>query len=402
MRIERFDMERTQCLYENEVRYNLSESGVLPMTMREIFGEGGDPSALHDLRLKYPAANGSEILRERIGKFYGATADNVTVVNGGSEANYVACWALLDRTHRAACMIPNYLQTRGLARAYGGGADPYRLVERSDGPAGRRWGLDVASLERAVTRRTRMIVVTNPNNPTGAVLNEEEMDAIVRAARRAGAWILADEIYRGAEAEGGTSPTFWGRYERTLVTGGLSKAFGLPGLRIGWIVGPEAMIRRLHAYHDYLTLTPTFLSERLAAIVMEPRKRDAVLERTRGIIRRNLPVLEEWIRGHGDALSWIRPRAGAIAVVRYGMPIASATLFNRLRIERSVLITPGAHFGFGRYIRIGYGYDLDQLREGLACIDPVLQTARAPRSRAAKARAARRRPLRRIASGASS
>ncbi len=350
------------------------------MSIAEVCGDEIDPSSLHDQKLKYPQSNGSPELRERIARFYGGdvTADDITVVNGGSEANYLACWALLSRGDRTACMIPNYLQTRGLARAYGSGVDPFRLVERR-GSGHSRWALDIRGLRRAVGRNTRLIVITNPNNPTGAVLTEEEMDAVVREARRVNAWILADEIYRGAEVSGPMTPTFQGRYEKTLITSGLSKAFGLPGLRIGWIVGPKGMLRKLHGYHDYLTLTPTFLSERLASIVMEPSRRDAILERTRGIIRTNLPVLEDWIRSHDDMLTYIPPVAGAIAVVKYAMPVASTVLFNRLRLESSVLITPGAHFGCGRYLRIGYGYDLDQLRRGLACIDPILQRKRAAR-----------------------
>ncbi len=406
MRIERFDMERTQCLYENEVQYNLSESGVLPMSIEELLGEDVDPASLHSLRLKYPQSNGSELLRERIARFYGdATSDNVLVVNGGSEANYVTCWGMVDKGDRVACMIPNYLQAWGLARGYGAGADPFRLVERGKGGR-RRWALDVDGLRRAVTKRTRLIVVTNPNNPTGAVLTEAEIDEIVRIARRNGAWILADEIYRGAEVNGPMAPTFWGRYERTLITGGLSKAFGLPGLRIGWIVGPRTALQRLASYHDYLTVTPSFLSDRLATAVMEPSRRDAILERTRGIIRSNLPVLESWIRTQDDVLDYIPPAAGAIAIVKYRLPISPIALFNRLRLERSVLITPGAHFGIGKYIRIGYGYDVEQMKRGLESIDPLFRELRAaagvPRrpasNRAGRARSGAR-PSRRAPSG---
>ncbi len=372
MRIDLFQMERTQCLYENEVRHNLSESGVLPMTMKDILDGSPDPDGLSEARLKYPASRGSERLRERIAQFYGAaTRDNVMVTNGGSEANYVCFWGLLEKGDRAAVMIPNYLQGRGLARAYGGRADAFRLVPRPDGGRA-RWALDRQGLERAVTRRTKLILVTHPNNPTGAVLDDDEMDAVVRVARRAGAWIVADEVYRGAELEGPTSPTFWGRYDRVLVTAGLSKAFGLPGLRTGWIVGPAKTIARLCSYHDYLTLTPTFLSDRLAEIVMEPARREAILARTRGILRANLPALEEWIAGHGDLFRYIRPVAGAIALVGYGLPIGSVALFDRLRQEQSVLVTPGAHFGIGRFIRIGYGYDRDALRRGLERIDATL------------------------------
>jgi hypothetical protein len=372
MRIDLFRMERTQCLYENEVEFNLSESGVLPMTVGEILGPETDTRALHDLRLKYPASRGSETLRDRIAGFYGdATRDNVMVTNGGSEANYVVFWGLLDQGDRAAVMIPNYLQAWGLARAYGGRADPFRLIERRTNGR-RRWALDVQGLDRAVTRRTKIILVTNPNNPTGAVLDEDEMEAVVRAARRVGAWIVSDEVYRGAEVEGEISPTFWGRYDKVLVTAGLSKAFGLPGLRTGWILGPARTLAHLCRYHDYLTLTPTFLSDRLAEIVMEPRRREAILARTRGLIRKNIPVLERWIGAHGDTLTYIRPVAGAIALVGYRLPIGSEALFTKLRREQSVLITPGSHFGIGRYLRIGYGYDADHLGRGLERIDATL------------------------------
>ncbi len=226
------------------------------------------------------------------------------------------------------------------------------------------------------------------------------MDAIVRAARRARAWIVSDEVYRGAELSGATSPSFWGLYDKVLITASLSKAFGLPGLRTGWIVGPPKTIARLCPYHDYLTLTPTYLSNRFAETVMEPERRDAILERTRGILRENLPRLERWIKTHGDIFTYIPPRAGAIALLRYDLPISSVALFDRLRLEQSVLITPGAHFGIGRYIRIGYGGDADHLEAGLLRIDATLAGLRHKTARpAAGRRGGARRRERRAAAG---
>jgi len=371
VRIDLFRMERTQCLYENQVEYNLSESGVRPLRLEELL-EGEDPARFLSQALKYPESNGSLELRERIGQFHGATAAQVSVTNGGSEANYTALWGLLEKGDRAAVMLPNYLQTWGLARAYAGTADAFNLVERQEN--GRmRWALDVESLKRAVTKKTRLIVVTNPNNPTGAVLTESEIDEVIRAARKVSAWLLADEIYRGAEVAGPISPTFWGRYDKLLLTSGLSKAFGLPGLRIGWIVGPAKTIAKLCQYRDYTTLTPTYLSDRLARIVMDPARREAILERTRAIIRAHLPRLESWIHTHDDIFTYIPPLAGAIAFFRYKLPIASSALFDRLRVEQSVLITPGDHFGVGKYIRVGYGYDIDYTLKGLARVDDTLK-----------------------------
>ena len=393
MRMPPFHMERTQCLYENEVRWNLSESGVSPLRVDDLLDGDWNRDALLGQALKYPESNGSALLRERIALFYpGAVADNVLVTTGTSEANYTTLWGLLEKTDRMAVMIPNYLQSWGLARGYAGRADAYRLVEKHRGLKS-RWALDVGSLERAVGKKTRAIMVTNPNNPTGAVLTEAEMDEIVRVARRVGAWIVSDEVYRGAERSSeapAPSPTFWGRYPKVIVTGGLSKAFGLPGLRIGWIVAPPKTAAALWAYQDYTTLTPTMLSDRLARAAMEPSKRDRILERTREILRRQFPPVEDWIRSHGDLFEYVAPVAGAIVLVKYRLPIGSAALFDRLRLEKSVLVTPGAHFGIGRYLRIGYGYDPAKTAEGLARVDELLAEMIGDRRRAPKRVAAAR------------
>ncbi len=171
------------------------------------------------------------------------------------------------------------------------------------------------------------------------------------------------------------TPSFYGKYERVLVTSGLSKAFGLPGLRIGWIAGPPKVVAKLESYHDYLTLTPTMLSERLACIALQRENRETLLQRTRDILRQQLPVVETWVRNNETTIDCILPRAGAIALLSYRPTISSLNLFERLRKEKSVLITPGAHFGLkGRYFRIGYGGDVRKLEAGLEIISTFLKS----------------------------
>ncbi len=388
MKIARFEMERTQCLFENEVEFNLSESGVSPLSLGELLPKAADRARVDGEPLRYPHSTGRERLRNNIAEFHGLSgSDGVTVTNGGSEANYTTLWGLVGKKDRVAFMIPNYLQGMGLGNAYGRRVDTYRLaLQRADNGT-LQWRLDVDSLKKAVKRATKVIVVTNPNNPTGAVLTEAEMDAIVAAADRVGAWILSDEIYRGAEISGPLSPTFAGRYDKVVVTGGLSKAFALPGLRTGWIVAPPKLIRHLCQYHDYLTLTPSFLSDYLADVVMQPARRDQVLERTGQIIRTNLPQVEKWIASHHDIFDYAPPQAGAIVTLRYRLPIASETLFNRFRKDQSVLITPGAHFGIGKYIRIGFGYEINHTLRGLKKLDAPLAELR--ERKAEKGRSAR-------------
>ena len=370
-RIDRFEMERMQSLYWHLVDYDLSESGVSPMSIAELL-EGtdlGDPATFAQTKLGYPLSEGSELTRERIAQWYpGATHANVTVVNGGSEANFLTLFTLLGRGDRLAFEVPNSLQGPGLGRFFGGGTDTFRLKLR-----GGRWGLDVDELERAVDRTTTVIMVCNPNNPTGAVMTEEEMDAVVRVAERRGAWIVADEIYRGTEVEGDEpSPSFWGRSDRVVVTSGLSKAFGLPGLRIGWAVGPEAFIHDLWERHDYTTLTPGMASDILCGAAMEPTKRAAIFERTRGIVRSQLPRMEEWIHTHDDVFRYARPTAGAIAYVKYRLPVSSTKLVDRIREEQSVLLVGGDQFGIGKGLRFGFGFDIEYTMKGLARVDETL------------------------------
>src|SRR6202795_4830948 len=213
MRIDLFRMERTQCLYENEVEFNLSESGVLPLRVEEVLQGSKDPADFLSIALKYPESDGSKELREHIAAWYGTNSDHVLVTNGGSEANFTALWGLLEKDDHAAVMLPNYLQTWGLSRAYAAKTHGFYLVERSENGKA-RWALDIDGLHRAVSKKTRLIVVTNPNNPTGAVLNQQEMDEVVRVARKARAWLLVDEIYRGVEVSGPLTPTFWGSYDK--------------------------------------------------------------------------------------------------------------------------------------------------------------------------------------------
>ena len=375
MRIETFEMERMQSLHWHEVEYDLSESGVQPLTIRELLGERADPQAYLDTALGYPLSEGSEVAREHIAQWYpGCRRENVTIVNGGSEANLLTLWTLLEPGDRLAFMVPNYMQGWGLGRHFAGRTDTFEL--RLGGNES-RWALDPDELERAVTDRTRVIMVCNPNNPTGHVLTAPEMEAIVEAADRVGAWIVADEIYRGAEIDTDeTSQTFWDRYDKVVITSGLSKAFGMPGLRIGWVVAPEETIGDVWIRHDYTTLTPGKISDELAAVAMEPERREWILARTREIIRRQLPPLEDWIHSHDDVFRYARPAAGAIAYVAYDLPQSSMELIERIRTEQSVLLVPGDVFGLDRGIRIGFGYDIEHTLKGLSRVDEVLAASR--------------------------
>jgi aspartate/methionine/tyrosine aminotransferase len=367
MRLDKFEMERLQSTWENRVKFNLSESSVHPMSTRELVSDPALLERLLDDPLIYNQSNGTDELRSIIAALYpGATLDHVEVTNGGSEANFISIYAMLEPGDEAVIVLPNYQQIWGMINSFGMKVKTVHLQEQ------RRWAPDLAELEAAVSPRTRMIIVCNPNNPTGAILTEAEMSEIVRIAAGGGAWILCDEIYQGSERDGHTTPTFWGRYDRVIITNGLSKAYGLPGLRIGWIVAPAEIIAKTWSCHDYTTIAPGTLSDCLARIALSPEGRTRCLERTRDICRRNFPLFQSWMDHHGSLFRMVEPRAGAIAYMHYDLPVNSTFIIERLLKEKSVLVVPGDHFGMDRYLRIGYGPPPGYLQQGLDLIHEVI------------------------------
>jgi aspartate/methionine/tyrosine aminotransferase len=371
MKLEQFQMERMQSTWENIVNYNLSESGVHPVTIGELIPGASDREALLDVELGYGQSNGTPELRSLIASMYpGATQSNVMVTNGTSEANFLVSWLLTEPGDEAVMMAPNYMQLWGLLRGFGAQVKSFNLVEELN------WAPDLDQLETALSSKTKLIAICNPNNPTGAVLTESEMSRIVEAAARVDAWILADEVYRGAELDGDTTPSFWGRYDKVIITSGLSKAYGLPGLRIGWIVSTPELAATAWSYHDYTTIGPSSASDLLARVALLPENRERLIARTRKIMNDNYPVLLEWIGRHGKLFSLVDPKAGAIAYLRYNLHMNSIELVDRLRQEKSVLIVPGDHFFMDRYLRIGFGSNATYLREGLALISDCISGLR--------------------------
>ena len=379
MRVEQFAMERMQSTWENLVDVNLSESGVHPLTPRELL-QDTDLDVVLDQALVYTQSNGTRELRSLIADLYpGSTLDHVQVTNGGSEANYISVWRLVEPGDEVVMLVPNYMQTWGLVRAFGGAIREWPLMEDRD--AG-RWRPNLDALATLVNEKTRLILICTPNNPTGATLTPEELDAIARIAARHEAWVLSDEVYRGAELVGEETPSMWGRYERVIITSGLSKAYGLPGLRIGWIIAPPSFVASTWAYHDYTTIAPGALSDRLARVALAPERRAWILARTRRIVRDNLPLIEAWLYEHDPMFSWIRPQAGAIVYVRYNYQINSTELVTRLRNEKSVLVVPGDHFGMDGYLRLGFGERPEYLRQGLERVHALLNSLAGAHARA--------------------
>jgi len=362
MRFPRFDMERMQSTWEHKIRYDLSESGVEALTLEEITR---DPKELMRTTLGYADGVGREATRTLVASFHaGRAADDVVITTGTSEANFLALATLVSSGDEVVVIMPNYMQVHGIASGMGARVREVWLH------AERGWTIALDALRLAVNARTRVICVCQPNNPTGQILSQGEVAEIVRVADRHGTWILADEVYRGAERSGEESPTFSGRGERIVVTGGLSKVYGLPGLRIGWLVAPEDEAQSALRLKDYTTIAPATISESLAEIALE--RRAELLKRARFILGERWPKLEDWAATHSRELHWTPPQAGGICFFSYRFPIESMALVDRLIREYSTMVVPGIHFRAERHLRIGYGMESRILHAGLAAIDRLL------------------------------
>jgi aspartate/methionine/tyrosine aminotransferase len=371
MSIEIFEMERMQSTWENVVDYDMSESGVRPLTLRELAGMGFDLDTFLDVPLGYSQSNGTLELREVVAAQYpGATIDHVEVTNGTSEANYLIALSQLQPGDDVAMELPNYMQMPGVARSLGANVKPFRLQR----PTG--WEPDWDEFEAAVTPKTKLLYLSNPNNPTGAVLSDDAMKRIVERCEKMGTWLLSDEVYLGAEIDRPRTKSFWGMGERVVVTSGLSKAYGIPGVRIGWLVGPPALASACWTQHDYITIGPNKMSDAIARTAVRPASREQCYARTREILRHNLPIAREWVRSLDGFISWREPQAGAIALLKYHANTPSVDLANRVRERQNTLIVPGAHVGLEGYVRIWIGAREEFLREGLRRIGAELATLR--------------------------
>jgi aspartate/methionine/tyrosine aminotransferase len=367
-----FQLEEWQSLYEMEVPYNLADSGVAPVLVRELVTTPEAVQTLLDMDLHYPAVNGPEELRRTIAGLYpGVDAGQVLVTVGAAEGNGLTVATLTSPGDHVVVLEPGYRQVAGMAANAGCRVDSFHLVE-ADG-----WRPDLDELERVVRPDTRLIAVSNPNNPTGAILTPDEMSQIIAIAERVGAWILADEVYRGTEMHRDEeTPTFVGRYDKLVVTNSLSKAYGLSGLRLGWVVGPQDVVDGMWRRHEYATISTGKLSMHLAQIALSEPCRSELLRRNRGLIRTGWARLSAWIDSTGGLVSAVQPEATALAFLRYELDLPSLDVAHALR-RGGVLVGVGAHFGVERHLRVTHGLDEEYMRPALERMTAVFDELRA-------------------------
>lgn len=365
MPFHNFDLEYFQSQFERTVEYNLADSSVKCASVSDLLS-GENPGPLLELPLYYPEVNGAALLRERIAALYpDASANNVLVTVGAAQANWMVASTLLQPDDEVIVVSPGYRQIWGMARNLG-----CRVKEAQLRPEN-YWRLDLEELERLATQKTRLISIVNPNNPTGSILTEEEMRRIVQLCRRMGAWLHADEVYRGTELDRPESPSFWGMYDRAICVNSFSKAYGLAGLRIGWALASPEMIEELWRRHEYAVIAASGPSMKLAEIALQPEKRRMLLERQKRLSREGHELLETWVRGQEGRFSVSPAVATSIAFVQYHFDFPSVDLANVIREKASVLVAPGAYLGTENHLRITVGYEPARVKTALERIGAV-------------------------------
>lgn len=367
MKIEPFGVEQWMNAWETKCALNLAETCVASLTLAELMQMAGTtqamPADLGAMQMTYGEIRGSTRLRGLVAEMFEAqTADTVLITHGTIGANHMVYQALVGAGDEVVAITPTYQQHTAIPRSLGAEVREIALSEDSG------WLPDWDAVAAAVTDKTKVIALTNPNNPTGALIDRAGLERVAEIARTVDAWVLCDEVYRGTE-QGEAVPSIVDVYDKGISTGSTSKAFSLAGLRLGWIVGPHDLLDACEVHRDYTTISVGMVDDYFAAMALDAK--DAVLERSREITRGNLAVLDAWIAAEPKA-RYVKPQAGTTAFVAFDVDMASYDLCVALLRDTGVMFTPGSALGVEGYVRIGFACYPEVLREGLAKVSDWL------------------------------
>jgi aspartate/methionine/tyrosine aminotransferase len=352
-----FRLETFFSEWEFTARYHLCASDVQSLSLRELLelAEPAEREAWDGLHLGYTQTFGAPRLREAIAATYDRVqAGDVLCFAGAEEGIYTAMHALLEPDDHAVVVIPNYqsLETvpLGISEVTGVALDP----ERS-------WELDLDAVERALRPRTRVVSVNFLHNPTGKLIARSLYDRLISLCRARGIVLFSDEVYRLLERDPSARlPQAVDVYEHGVSLGALSKSYGLPGLRIGWIAcRNRALLSRMERIKHYLSICNSAPSELLATIAL--RARETILARARALVAENLEVLARFMEDYADLFDWYRPDGGCIGYPRYRGADGVQAFARRLVDETGVLLLPASVYRseLGEVprdrFRIGYG-----------------------------------------------
>ena len=371
MQIEPFKVEIWMNEWETQCTYNLAETCVASITVEELLalsgGSADDLSGLLQMKLTYGDIEGSPRLRTAIANLYANQCiEDITVTHGTIAANMLVHKAIVEPGDHVLSIVPTYQQHYSIPKSIQADVTILALREE-DG-----FLPNLEALKASVKPNTKLIAFTNPNNPTGALIERPMLEDMVDIADSVGAYLLCDEVYRGtAQVGDGMSPSIVDLYAKGISTAGMSKVFSLAGLRVGWVIAPQEVREQVLIHRDYDTISVGMINDHFAAIALEHA--DKVLARSHEITRGNLALLEAWIAKE-PKVSWVKPRAGTTAMLKLNIPVTAREFCIDLVTKTGVMLTPGDAFDMEGYARIGFANDTQTLTEGLAALSEYLAT----------------------------
>ena len=369
MKIDTFGVEMWMNEWETKCELNLAETCVESLTINQLLEITGrneaDLSVLLHLKMTYGEIKGSDRLRAAVASLYSKQNDtNILITHGTIGANMLVHKTLIERGDRVISIVPTYQQHYSIPKSIGAEMELLQLREEMG------WLPDLEKLKKLAGSGVKLIALTNPNNPTGALIPLEMLEEIAAIARSVGAWILCDEVYRGTDQKGqGMTASMADIYEKGISTAGMSKAYSLAGLRLGWITAPDNFIEDVMIHRDYDTISVGMIDDHFATLALENSER--LLERSRLITRGNLKTLSDWMATQ-PKLSWVEPKSGTTALVKFDLAMSSYEFCISLLKQTGVMFTPGSSFGMEGYARIGYANNPKILKTGLERVSDFL------------------------------
>lgn len=370
MKIREFGVEIWMNEYENNCDYNLAETCVESLSLDQLVTMAGKKDSFADdmlaMKLTYGAIEGSDRLRDNIASLYTKQSrQNTIVTHGAIGANALIHETLVSPGDRIVSVLPTYQQHYSIPESYG--ADVQILALREENA----FLPDLEELKTLVNSNTKLIVLNNPNNPTGSLMDADFLMKIVDIARSCDAYILCDEVYRGIDQEGdGTTASIADLYEKGISTSSMSKAFSLAGLRLGWIVAPEEVIHQVAIHRDYNTISVGMINDYLASMALE--NCETILDRSKRMTRENLALLDAWVQKE-DKVSYIKPKSGTTTLLKFDVPMNSRDFCVALLKAKGVMFTPGSAMDMEGYVRIGFANNPDVMAIGLKLVSEFLQ-----------------------------
>ncbi|MGG5315096.1 aminotransferase [Enterococcus sp. AZ072] len=372
MRIEPFKVELWMNEHEDKAVYNTGETCVDSLSVDELFELAGinKEEKLNELlqkRLTYGHIFGNPIFKKGIASLYtGIKPDQVLTTHGAIGANHLVLYSMIEPEDEVVAVLPTYQQLYSIPESFRATVKRHTLTPENN------FLPDLAEVRKLVSDKTKMIIINNPNNPAGSLMDQDMLQEIVAIAQSVDAYVLSDETYRGLTQAEEESPSIADLYDKGISVSSMSKVFSLAGLRLGWIASTNPEVGEQCSLHrDHNTISCGMLDEELAGIALA--NKDKILARNKKIVRDNLAILDEWVKKEKH-ISYVKPQARTVTLLYYDFDHPSRELCIDLIDNHGLLFTPGDCFEFEHCVRIGYACETEELIAGLNKFSEYLAT----------------------------